>query len=219
VRLTGADIYRIEAAEPYAENPYDDSDRIQNEAYNNLRPSVENLPSEDVIAQYDTIFVGSPTWWHQPAMVVCTFLESYDLSGKTIVQFFTYAATTYFQQSVNKIHEVTPNSIHLTAFGSTGSVSRVESWLREIGQLGEETGINSISEDEDGLLKISRNGDGVSIDLADGCTAEVYNLQGVLVESLSAGENHALKAPTGAVYLLSVKSRKTGKTINRKITL
>lgn len=30
--LTGADIYRIEAAEPYATNPYDDSDRIQNEA-------------------------------------------------------------------------------------------------------------------------------------------------------------------------------------------
>jgi len=217
VRLTGADIYRIEPSEPYASNPYDDSDRIQNEAYNNLRPGVANLPES--LDDYDVIFVGSPTWWHYPAMVVCTFLESYDLSGKTIVPFFTYAATTYFQQSVNKIHEVTPNSIHLTAFGSTGSVSRVESWLREIGQLGEETGINSISEDEGGLLKISRNGDGVSIDLADGCTAEVYDLQGVLVESLSASGSHALKAPTGAVYLLSVKSRKTGKTINRKITL
>lgn len=37
-RITGADILRIEAAEPYAENPYDDSNRIQNEAYNDLRP-------------------------------------------------------------------------------------------------------------------------------------------------------------------------------------
>lgn len=39
VELTGADVYRIEAAEPYAANPYDDSDRIQNEVYNDLRPA------------------------------------------------------------------------------------------------------------------------------------------------------------------------------------
>lgn len=43
VKLTGADIHRIEAAEPYAANPYDDSDRIQHEAYNDLRPGVANL--------------------------------------------------------------------------------------------------------------------------------------------------------------------------------
>ena len=44
VELTGADIYRIEAADPYAENPYDDSDRIQNEAYNDLRPEWRIYP-------------------------------------------------------------------------------------------------------------------------------------------------------------------------------
>ena len=85
VELTGADIYRIEAADPYAENPYDDSDRIQNEAYNDLRPGVANLPDKEIIAQYDTIFVGSPCWWHQPAMVVCTFLEAYDLKDKVVI--------------------------------------------------------------------------------------------------------------------------------------
>lgn len=62
--FTGADVYRIEAAEPYTTNPYDDSDRIQNEAYNDLRPGVANLPEAETIAQYETIFVGSPCWWH-----------------------------------------------------------------------------------------------------------------------------------------------------------
>ncbi len=62
VELTGADVCRIEAAEPYAVNPYDDSDRIQNEAYNDLRPGVANLPDAETIAQYDTIFIGSPCW-------------------------------------------------------------------------------------------------------------------------------------------------------------
>ena len=113
--LTEADIYRINAADPYATNPYDDTERIQNEAYNDLRPGVANLPDKEAIAQYDTIFVGSPCWWHQPAMVVCTFLENYDLGNKIIIPFFTYGATTYLNESMQKIYKVTPESIHIPA--------------------------------------------------------------------------------------------------------
>ena len=126
VELTGADVYRIQPSEPYATNPYDDSDRIQNESYSDLRPGVANLPES--VADYDVILVGSPIWWHNPAMVVCTFLENYDLSGKIIVPFFTYGSTEYLQQSIDKIHEVTPASPHLRTY-SGGSV---EEWLREI---------------------------------------------------------------------------------------
>lgn len=61
-------------------------------------------------------------------MVVCTFLEHYDLSGKTVVPFFTYGATTYLQASVDKIHEVTPRSTHLSTYTGGG----VEAWLRSI---------------------------------------------------------------------------------------
>lgn len=154
VELTGADIYRIEAAEPYAANPYDDSDRIQHEAYNDLRPGVANLLDKDVIAKYDTIFVGSPTWWHQPAMVVCTFLEAYDLKDKVIIPFFTYGATTYLNESMQKIYKVTPNSKHVpetlpedldaddittpgrpddAGIDMPGSANGTEGWLRRIG--------------------------------------------------------------------------------------
>lgn len=48
-RETGADIFFIEPAVPYASNPYDDSEKIQNEAYNDLRPEVkEYLPEEQM---------------------------------------------------------------------------------------------------------------------------------------------------------------------------
>lgn len=126
ISATGADAFRIEAAEPYSSNPYDDSDKIQNESYNDLRPAVAVLP--DNIEDYDVIFVGSPIWWHNPAMVVCSFLESYNLKDKIIVPFFTYGATTYLQQSVDKIYEVTPGSIHLPTYIGGG----VEAWLRNI---------------------------------------------------------------------------------------
>lgn len=153
MELTGADIHRIEAAEPYAENPYDDSDRIQNEAYNDLRPGVANLLDKEVIAQYDTIFVGSPCWWHQPAMVVCTFLEAYDLKDKVIIPFFTYGATTYLNESMQKIYKVTPDSRHIpetlpedldpdnirepqnddAGIDMPGNANGTEAWLRRLG--------------------------------------------------------------------------------------
>lgn len=43
--LTGADIYGIVPAEPYAANPYDDSDKIKEEAYTDRRPGVAHLPA------------------------------------------------------------------------------------------------------------------------------------------------------------------------------
>ena len=95
VKLTGADIHRIEAA------------------YNDLRPGVANLLDKEALAKYDTIFVGSPCWWHQPAMVVCTFLEAYDLKDKVIIPFFTYGATTYLNESMQKIYKVTSTSRHI----------------------------------------------------------------------------------------------------------
>ena len=156
VGLTGADVYRIEAAEPYTANPYDDSDRIQNEAYNDLRPGVVNLPDAETIAQYDTIFIGSPCWWHQPAMVVCTFLEAYDLKDKLIVSFITYGATTYLNESMQKIYKLTPDSKHIpetllkdldseditvpgrpddAGIDMPGNANGTEAWLRRIGMM------------------------------------------------------------------------------------
>lgn len=38
---------------------------------------------------YDVIFVGFPIWWFIAPRIINTFLEHYDLSGKTIVPFAT----------------------------------------------------------------------------------------------------------------------------------
>ena len=154
VALTGADIFRIEAARPYAENPYDDSDRVQEEAYKDLRPDVKELPAAETMARYDTVFIGSPIWWHQPAMVVCTFLEACDLRGKTVIPFFTYGATSYLNESMQKIYRLTPESKHIPAslpedldpdditrpgrpddagIDMPGNAGGTEAWLRRLG--------------------------------------------------------------------------------------
>lgn len=39
--------------------------------------------------EYDVIFLGFPIWWYQAPTIINTFLESYDLEGKTIIPFAT----------------------------------------------------------------------------------------------------------------------------------
>ena len=39
------------------------------------------------MADYDSVFVGFPIWWYVAPTIINTFLESYDLTGKTIVPF------------------------------------------------------------------------------------------------------------------------------------
>ena len=39
--------------------------------------------------QYTTIYVGFPIWWYTAPRIVNSFLEQYDLTGKTIIPFAT----------------------------------------------------------------------------------------------------------------------------------
>ena len=51
------------------------------------RPAIAR--TRDNMADYDTIYVGFPIWWYIAPTIINTFLESYDLTGKTIVPFAT----------------------------------------------------------------------------------------------------------------------------------
>lgn len=62
-------------------------DRARQELDSDARPA---LPSTDEsMEDYDAILVGYPIWWHTEPMAINTFLESYDLTGKTILPFCT----------------------------------------------------------------------------------------------------------------------------------
>ena len=41
------------------------------------------------IGEYDIVFVGFPIWWYVAPTIINTFLESCDLSGKTVIPFAT----------------------------------------------------------------------------------------------------------------------------------
>ncbi len=240
--LTGADIYRIETAEPYADNPYDDSDHIQNEAYNDLRPAVANPPSQEWLNQYDRIFVGSPCWWHQPAMVVCTFLENYDLSKHVIIPFFTYGATTYLNESIQKIYRCTPNSLHVpeslpedldadditrpgrpddAGIDMPGHAGGVEAWLIRLGLLGNAGMENSIHNTSENI-RIYNNAGEIHVELDESMspnTVAIYNTDGIMIHKMSGLTNYSFQLPAQSVYLFSMIYGTDNRRLNKKLIL
>lgn len=87
----GADLFEIAPKAPYTKadlNWMDANTRSTVEMKDpGSRPELAaGLPDA---AAYDTIYVGFPIWWYVAPTIVNTFLESLDLSGKTVVPFAT----------------------------------------------------------------------------------------------------------------------------------
>ena len=88
---TGADLFEIEVVTPYPTSQSELLEVSQQEMADNARPEIAG--TVDNMDDYDTIFIGYPNWWGDMPMIVYNFLESYDLSGKTIVPFCTHGGS------------------------------------------------------------------------------------------------------------------------------
>lgn len=133
VRQTGADLFRIEPVVPYPTEYTPCTEVAREEKDNNARPAIAS--EVENWADYDTVFIGCPVWWWTTPMIICTFAESYDFKGKTVVPFCTYAAT-YRDETLARIVELTPDAEHLTGEGLTSgriNEQNISSWLKEIG--------------------------------------------------------------------------------------
>lgn len=88
---TGADIFEIEPEAPYTKADLDWTNKKSRSTVEmndpNSRPAVKYI--RDNMQDYDTVFVGFPIWWYVAPTIINTFLESYDLTGKTIIPFAT----------------------------------------------------------------------------------------------------------------------------------
>ena len=123
-------MYRIEPATPYPNDYTECTEVALAERDNDARPAI--AAPVDNMDDYDIVFIGCPVWWHTAPMIMSTFAESYDFSNKTIVPFCTYAST-YRDETLQKIVDLTPNSNHLTGLGArSGSTSGVRNWLEQI---------------------------------------------------------------------------------------
>lgn len=135
---TGADLFEIVPAEPYTDDYDELLDIAQEEQSSDARPAIAETVD---LSGYDTVFLGFPNWWGDMPMILYTFLDEYDLSGKTIAPFNTSGGSG-FSGSLDTIAEMEPDA-EITEGISLGSeeaedcADEVAEWLANINMTGE----------------------------------------------------------------------------------
>lgn len=90
-RVADGDLLAIAPANPYTSADLDWRDKQSRSTLEAANPSCRPVITSRVehIESYNTIFLGFPIWWYVAPAIVSTFLESYDLAGKTVVLYAT----------------------------------------------------------------------------------------------------------------------------------
>lgn len=132
---TGADMFRIVPAEPYVDDYNTLLDIASEEKQNGARPEIAD--SMEDLGQYDVIYVGFPNWWGDMPMILYSFFDSYDLSGKTIAPFCTSGGSG-LSDTVNSIKSLEPEAevlegLHIRDSASSDPDSAVGEWLGRLG--------------------------------------------------------------------------------------
>ncbi len=132
---TGGDKFSIITEEPYSSDYDTCLNRAIEEHDDNARPAIQgHIENMD---DYDIIFLGFPNWWYSCPMAILTFIEEYDLSGKTIIPFCSHG-TGGFAASLRDIGNVLPDDCTvLEEFGAyrpevSQSQDELLQWLSEL---------------------------------------------------------------------------------------
>lgn len=128
---TGADVFEIVPEEAYIEDYNALLDIAAEEKESGARPAIAG--SIEDIAQYDIIYVGFPNWWSDMPMILYTFFDTYDLSGKTIAPFCTSGGSG-LSNTVNSIKELEPDAdvlegLHIGSSSASDPGNAVSDWL------------------------------------------------------------------------------------------
>lgn len=128
-----SDIFEIVPKQEYTQADINyNSDCRANREQNDetARPEIKYTISD--ISKYKTIVLGYPIWWGQAPKILYTFVESYDLSNKTIIPFCTSGSSPIGTSATN-LAKSAPNANWLTGkrFSADTSKEEIGNWLDE----------------------------------------------------------------------------------------
>ena len=133
--MTDADIFKIEMKEPYSPVYMTCIDEAKRDLRSNARPELVSYPEST--DEYDTVILAYPNYWGTIPMAVATFLEKYDLSGKTILPLCTNEGSG-MGSSERDIAKSAPGAtvkkgLSITGSRAAESKEAVRKWLRSNG--------------------------------------------------------------------------------------
>ncbi len=124
--VTGGDLFEIVPAQPYtaADLNYNTDCRANAEQNDpDARPAIAGAVED--MEQYDAVLIGYPIWWGRAPKIIHTFLETYDLSGKTVAAFCTSGSSPHEDATLRGYE---PDAAWLEGRRFSGT-SQVEDWV------------------------------------------------------------------------------------------
>lgn len=134
---TGGDLFCIETVKPYPRQHDTLLKYAEQEVKDGARPELkEKIPN---LADYNQVFVGYPIWWYKMPMVMYSFFEQHDFSGKTLIPFTTHGGSR-FSDSLREIKRLQPNAQLVTQglaisrddVTDDDTLTEIRNWLRKL---------------------------------------------------------------------------------------
>lgn len=134
---TGGELFSIQVTDPYPSDWDACLERANEERGQDARPALVE-PQVENLDSYDTVFLGYPNWWYGVPMVLLTFLEENDFSGKDVYLFCSHG-TGGLARSVEIITEAAPeanisdNIFDCYEEDAPASQGDIQAWVGELG--------------------------------------------------------------------------------------
>ena len=133
----GGDLHLIETKDSYSADFNEVVDQNHSEMQTGRLPELKESNLD--ISQYDTVFIGYPVWATNAPQAVLSFLNEYDLSGKTVIPFCTHdgygAGSSYSTIERNCSGATVLSGLALLARDVPSAENTVSEWLSSIGML------------------------------------------------------------------------------------
>lgn len=131
-----ADIYELQAAQPYtaADLDWHDSQArttIEQHQHDSRVAVKDDLPD---ISDYDNVLIGFPIWWGIPPRLIDDAIDHLNLNGKKLAGFATSGGSTFDRSQSNLERTVKENGYDTEVLPGDvlNSDSRMDAWLKRL---------------------------------------------------------------------------------------
>lgn len=135
--IAGTDLYEIKPAIPYTKADLDWTDKKSRSSIemNDPESRPEISGKADNMDEYDVIFLAFPIWWYVAPSIIHTFLEGYNMAGKTIILFATSGGSGFGKTVQDLKCSVSETTVIREGKMLNGRVeeSELRNWLKTLG--------------------------------------------------------------------------------------
>ena len=133
--IENADLYEIQAAQPYTDDDLNWNDQNSRTTLEQndptARPKISGEPL--TLDGYSKIYIGYPIWWGEEPRIMDTFVESYDFDGITMIPFCTSGGSGIGRSGQNLAEKAgSGNWLDGQRFGGSVSKAELETWISSL---------------------------------------------------------------------------------------